>query len=369
MRHSFHLLTVVVLLSLMVALVGVGCAPAAPAPTATPAKAPVAAATPTKPPAAAPTPAPTPTKKLVFAMVTDQSGLGDQGFNDLAYAGLKMAEKEFGSQTKVVESREQAQYVPNLTGLAQQKVDLIVGVGFLLVDSMKEVAPQFKNSHFALVDAEVDAPNVASLLFKEQEGAFLGGAVAGLLTKSNKIGFVGGMEIPPVVRFQAGFQAGIKTTNPNAEVLIGYVGSFADPAKGKEMALSQFAKGADIIFEVAGGGGVGVFSAAKEKGKGFWVIAVDRDKSNLAPDNHLTAVVKRVDSAVADACKGVATGTFKGGVHQFGLKDGGMGLAESKYIPADVMQKVAKLKEMVIGGQVVPPKNLDELKTFTPPKL
>lgn len=323
------------------------------------------------PPTEAPAPPEAPAEKMVFTMVTDQTGLGDQGFNDITWSGLQRAAADFNGEAKVVESTEQAQYVPNLTSLAQKDVDLIVGVGFLLVDAMQEVASANPDDRFALVDAAVEAPNVRGLLFREQEGSFLGGIIAGLTTRTNKIGVVGGMEIPPVIRWIAGFQAGVKTANPDAEVLVTYAGSFGDPAKGKEIALAQYDQGADVIFEVAGGTGIGAFQAAAERGPSVRVFGTDRCKFDLAPDNALPDVIKRVDVAVYTAAQAVSQGTFSGGAVTLGLKEGGMGLCEKTYtkLPPDVQAMVEKAKEMIIAGTLVPPTTNEEFEQFTPPDL
>ncbi len=369
----------VIALILMVGAI-MACAPAA-APTSAPAPTSASATSapaPTSAPAtsAGATTAPAPTaatsgKKLTFAMVTDQNGLGDQGFNDISWAGLQKAAKDFNGEAKVVESTEQAQYVPNLTSLAKANTDLTVGVGFLLVDAMQQVASANPNAKFALVDATVDAPNVLGLVFREQEGSFLGGVVAGLTTKSNTIGVIGGLEIPPVIRWISGFQAGVKTVNPNAKVLVSYVGSFGDPAKGKEIAISEMNQGADVLFEVGGGSGIGVWQAAKEKGSGVWVFGTDRCKYSLAPDNALPDVVKRVDVAVYDAAQAVAEGTFKGGPSSLGLKENGMGLCDETYnkLPDTIKAQVEKAKNMIVAGTLVPPSTKDELDKFIPPSL
>lgn len=320
---------------------------------------------PTTPPAE-PTAAPV---KMTFAMVTDQAGLGDQGFNDAAWEGMQKLKTDFGADVKVVESREQSQYVPNFSTLAEQKVDYIVGIGFLLTDAVKEVAPQFPDSHFAIVDSVVDEPNVASLVFKEHEGSFLVGAIAGMYTKTNKVGFVGGIESDLLKKFESGYRAGVKTTNPNAEVLVSYTGTFADPAKGKEMANAQYDQKADVIYEVAGLSGTGVIAAAKDRN--LYAISVDRDKNYLAPENVISGMIKRVDTAVFEAGKMVADGNFKGGVYEYGVKEGGIDIAPStaKMIPADMLKVATDLKQMIIDGKVSPPKTLDELKAFTPPTV
>ncbi len=367
MSRTRSLLIVLVVLATVVA----GCAPAA-APTK---EAPTAAPAPTK---AAPTAAPAPTKaaptavpakKLTFAMVTDQSGLGDQAFNDATWSGFQALKKDYGVNIKVVESSEQAQYVPNLSTLAEQHADLIVGVGFLMKDAMNEVAPQYPNTHFGLVDACVDQPNVACIQFKENEGAFLMGAIAAYMSKTRKVGFVGGMETEVVKRFEAGYRAGVMTVDPKVKVLVSYAGAFNDPAKGKELALAQYHQGADVIFQVAGFTGTGVIDAAKETNK--MVIGVDRDQNYLAPHNVISSMVKGLGKGVYNVGKLVIEGKFKGGPYRYGLAEGGVDIAPStsKNVPPDILAKVKKIKQMIIDGKIKPPATLDELKTFTPPKL
>ncbi len=308
-------------------------------------------------------------KVKTFAMVTDQNGLGDQGFNDTTWAGLQKAEKDFSGKAKVVESREQSQYVPNLTSLAETKTDLIVGVGYLLTDAVKEVAAKYPNLNFALVDSVVPLDNVANLVFKEQDGSFLVGAVAGLMTKSNKVGFVGGMEGDLIKKFEVGYRAGVKTANPNCEVLISYVGSFGDPAAGEEMANAQYDKGADIIYQAAGGSGLGVIHAAKKRNQK--VIGVDTDQYSLAPDNVITSMMKRVDVAVYETAKAVSEGKFKGGVITRGIAEGGIDISPSseKTLPKDVLDKVNALKERVKKGKFTVPSTEDEFTAFTPPSM
>ncbi|QGP93121.1 Membrane lipoprotein TmpC [Neomoorella glycerini] len=310
-------------------------------------------------------------KKLRFVMVTDQAGVGDEGFNDMAWAGLKRAEKELGAEIKVIESSEMTQYTTNLAAGAEQGYNMVVAVGFLLVDALKEVAPRYPNTKFVIIDGVVEGPNVASVVFKENEGAYLAGALAGLTTKTNKLGYVGGMEAPPTIRFESGWLAGIKTTNPKAETSVAYVGSFNDPGKAKETALAQYNQGVDIIFEVAGLGGLGVIEAAKNSKEGNLYVAVDRDKSKIGGGRQLTAVLKRIDNAVFEIAQKVKDGTFKGGIYELGLKEGGMGLPETTKEKAtpEAMAVVEKLKKMILDGQLQVPKSREEVKTFTPPSL
>jgi basic membrane protein A len=308
-------------------------------------------------------------QKLVVAMVTNQSGLGDQSFNDTTWAGIQKAEKELGIEKKISEAREQAQYVPNLTAFAEQKCDLVVGVGFMIQDALKEAAALYPNTHFALVDGQVDAPNVACLLFKEEEASFLVGAIAGLTTKTGAVGFVGGMSDPITNKMEVGYKAGVMTTNPGAKVLVAYAGSFADPAKGEEMATPEFQQGADIVFHAAGGTGLGVINAAKKLGK--YAIGADIDQNYLAPENVLTSAMKRVDMAVYNAIKMLKDGTFKGGKYRYGIKEGGIGYAPTtaKMVPVSTIQAADKLQGMIVDGRIVVPTTYDELAKFTPPKL
>ncbi|MBI9103835.1 MAG: BMP family ABC transporter substrate-binding protein [Spirochaetales bacterium] len=307
-------------------------------------------------------------EKLIMAMVTNQSGLGDQSFNDAAWEGLGQAESELGIERKVLESREQAQYVPNLSTLAEQNASLIVGVGFMIKDAVAETADMFPDSNFAMIDGFVDLPNVASISFKENEGAFLIGAIAAKVSKTGTIGFVGGMSTPVTNRFEAGYRAGALTANPNIEILISYAGTFADAAKGEEMANPQYDQGADVIFQVAGQTGLGVINAAKKKGK--FVVGVDRDQNYLAPENVLSSMIKRVDIAVFNVCKLVNDGAFKGGPYSYGIREGAVDYATSGgLIPSDVIDYAESLKKKILSGDIVPPGTYDELDAFTPPSM
>jgi len=308
------------------------------------------------------------TKKMVMAMVTNQSGLGDQSFNDAAWEGLAQAVAKYGIERKVLESREQAQYVPNLSTLAEQKASLIIGVGFMIKDAVAEAAKMFPKSNFVLVDGATNLPNVADISFKENEGAFLVGVIAAKVSKTGTIGFVGGVSTPVTNRMESGYKAGALTVNPNIKVLTSYAGSFADPAKGGEMAIPQYDQGADVIFQVAGQTGLGVINAAKKKGK--FVIGIDRDQNYLAPANVLTSMVKRVDTAVLNACGMVVAGNFKGGAYFYGLKEGAVDFATTgNLIPPDVLAFTNMVKAKVMSGEIKAPATYAELAAFTPPKL
>ncbi len=315
--------------------------------------------------AAAPAPV---AEKLVMAMVTNQSGLGDQSFNDAAWEGLGQAEIKYGIERKVLESREQAQYVPNLSTLAEQGASLVVGVGFMIKDAVAEAAEMYPDTYFGMVDGSVDQPNVASIHFRENEGAFLVGAIAAKVSKTGTIGFVGGMSTPVTNRFEAGYRAGAMTANPDIEVLISYAGTFADAAKGEEMANPQYDQGADVIFQVAGQTGLGVINAAKKKG--LYVIGVDRDQNYLAPENVLSSMIKRVDIAVLNAVGMVVDGTFKGGDYFYGIKEGAIDFATSgDLIPADVIEYANMLKGKIVAGDITAPATYEELEKFSPPTM
>ncbi|MCU1377398.1 MAG: family transporter substrate-binding protein [Acidimicrobiales bacterium] len=302
-------------------------------------------------------------KDYQWVMVTDQAGLGDQGFNDLAYAGITKSAKDLGGTGKALESSEQAQYVPNLQQAVDDGASLVVGVGFLITDAIVEVAQASPNAHFLSIDnvaADKDGtplPNVASVTFKENEGAYLAGVIAGLTTKTNKIGFAGGLEIPPVVRFLKGFQAGLKSVNPKATVNVAYVGGFGDAAKTKELAAGYYDDGADIVFEVAGAGGLGAYEEAKARGAGHWVIGTDTCKDALAPDNFLTSATKDVSGAVEREAKAVADGSFKGGVHNLGLAEDSVGVCQKTFgsLPKTIQDAVTKATADIKSGAITVP--------------
>jgi basic membrane protein A len=304
--------------------------------------------------------------QIVVTMVTDTAGLGDQNFNDLAKRGLDQAAADFGIDPRVIESRDPSTYVPNLTAAAEQG-DLTVGVGFLLTEAMDAVAPQFPDDYFLLIDAVSAAENVASVTFRENEGAFLAGVVAGLTTKTNKVGVVGGVEIPPVVRYAVGFEAGVMSVNPEAEVVVSYADTFDDPALGKELTLAQYNQGADIAFPVAGRTGIGSFEAAKEKGAGFWVIAADTDQSQLGAEFQLAVATKGVDTAVITVSEQVVNGEFQGGPQSLGLAEDGVGLATpGNHVAADVLAVADQYRQAIIAGQITVPADEDELAAFQP---
>jgi len=291
-------------------------------------------------------------------LVTDIGGLNDRGFNHLAYVGLQHAQSALGVHGRVVQSKSPAEYVPNLSALARQGYDLIIGVGFTQIEAMKAVAKTFPKSHFAIVDVsnadEGSAKNVEGLLFKEQEVGYLAGYAAGLAAKAkgaNAVSSVGGQKQPPVDRYIAGYQAGAKAAVPGIKTLNSYSQDFANQAKCKEIALNQIAAGSTVVFQVAGGCGLGALDAAKSKG--VWGIGVDADQAFLGP-HILTSALKGVDRAVFLSIKDAQSGNFKGGQDAiYGLDQKGVGLGKfSPNAPAGIEAKVKKIQQDITSGKI-----------------
>ncbi len=307
-------------------------------------------------------------QNAVVGMITDTGGLGDQSFNDSAWAGMTRAEEEFGISKKVLESETADDYFPNLVSFAEEDADLVVGVGFLFNEAMIQAAEKFPEQKFAIVDSVVEADNVASITFAENEGSFLVGVIAGMQTETNKVGFIGGMKFPLIEKFEYGFRAGVKAVNPEAEVFVNYADSFEDAAKGKEIALVQHQKGADVIYHAAGGVGVGLIQAAEEEG--FWAIGVDQDQSALSPSNVLCSMIKRVDNAVFQTIEAVQNDTFEGGVSLFDLKANGVGYSDDAGNLSDELKAAAdKYADAVKDGTIKVPATMDEFEAFEAPAL
>ncbi|MFE6078065.1 BMP family protein [Paenibacillus sp. NPDC057886] len=295
---------------------------------------------------------------LKIGMVTDVGGVNDKSFNQSAWEALQATETETGVAVKYLQSKSDEEYIPNLNEFVKNGYDLTWGIGFQLADAIKTVAEQNPDSKLAIIDSVVDAPNVKSVTFAEDEGSFLVGVVAGLTTKSNKIGFVGGMESPLIKKFEVGFREGVKAVNPDAEFIPNYTGAFDKPDLGKAAAATLYNKGVDIIFHASGATGNGVFKEAiarKEQGQDVWVIGVDKDQSlEFGDDVTLTSMIKKVDEAVKRVNAEVIDGTFKGGAENLTLKENGVGIADTstKNVSADVLAKVDEYKEKIINGEI-----------------
>ena len=297
---------------------------------------------------------------LRIGLAPDEGGIGDKSFNDSANKGIEDIKKEYNVKTQVLQSATSSVYEQNLKELADGN-DLTFAVGFKMEDALKKISTAKPDKKFSIIDAVVDNDNVISILFKENEGAFLMGVIAGSMTKTNKVGFVGGADNSEVIeRFEAGYIAGVKAVNPKAaEGLIAeggskhgkysrFVGSFGDPAKGSEFANQLYNEGVDVIFHAAGGTGVGVINKAaelREQGKDVWVIGVDDDQAVTMPhakDAILSSCIKRADIATADIARKFLEGSFDGGsTVVYGIAENGIGIADTKdNLPDDIIKKV-----------------------------
>ncbi|HUJ25139.1 MAG TPA: BMP family ABC transporter substrate-binding protein [Myxococcales bacterium] len=328
-----------------------------------------------------------------IGLALDVGGRGDQSFNDGALrgleqmaAGLKYTARGYEPLNAtpdglphlpipaplVLSGKAQEDYEPNLQLLVDQGSELVIAVGFMMEPAIRKVARDNPNARFLLIDSPVldDAgkpttlPNVRALVFKENEGSFLAGVLAGVLTKTQKLGFVGGMQLPLIRKFEAGFRAGVRQVNPAAQVLVAYTGTFDDEKKGVEVGQDIYGRGCDIVFHAAGLDGLGVIKAAQQAGR--LVIGVDSDQAHVAPKNVLTSMVKRVDLAVYTTVKDVLDGKFSGGDVVLGLKDDGVGLAPvGEMVPQAEREKalaeVARLRAEIVAGKLKVPATLDEL--------
>lgn len=293
-------------------------------------------------------------------LVTDVGGINDHSFNQLAYQGLEKAKKDLGVTTNFIQSKQQTDYVTNLTQFAQQKYNMIIAVGFLMKDAVEQVSKQFPDSKFMIIDSDItDRPNVASASFKTEQCGYLVGVMAGLMEKEktpklnsqNVVGVVGGMQIPPVDSYIAGFQQGVKVVNPDTKVLVSYTGNFNDPASGKQMALTQISQGADIVFGDAGQTGDGVINAAKEKN--IYAIGVDADQNYMAPETVMTSALKRVDVSTYDIIKNTLDNKFKSGMVYFDLSNDGIGFGKPiSDVPQSIIDKVNEYANQIKDGKI-----------------
>lgn len=295
------------------------------------------------------------------ALVLDKGGKDDKSFNEASFSGATLAQKEFGIELKTVETADDNAFEPTLRAFARKKFDLILAIGFAQAEAVKKVAADFPEQKFAIIDAQVDSPNVRSLLFEEHEGSYLVGAIAALKSKTGKIGFVGGMDIPLIRRFQLAYEAGAKAVRPSTRVESSYVGvtgsAWKNPPKGKELALTQYNGGVDVIFAAAGASGLGVFDASEEKKK--FAIGVDSNQNWIKPGLILTSMLKRVDLAVHAACKDVVAGKFSGGTQRFGLANEGVDFAIDEHnralLTPEILSQVRALKKKIIARQIQVP--------------
>ena len=296
--------------------------------------------------------------KLRVGIVFDIGGKDDKSFNAAAWEGVKRAKDELGIFLRDVEPGDPTSIEPSMRAFAERGYDLIVGVGFAQAPIMDDVAHDYPNIKFAIIDGVIDLPNVASLIFKEHEGSFLVGMIAARTSKTGKIGFVGGMDIPLIHKFETGYAEGARYADPKVEVFENYVGvtdaAWNNPGKGKELAKAQIERGADVIFQAAGNSGLGVFDAAEDMRK--LAIGVDSNQNWVKPGFILTSMIKRVDVSVFNSVKDLAEGRFKGGIHEFGMDNDGIGYALDDYnrnlIPQPVIDEVERAKQDIIAGRI-----------------
>jgi basic membrane protein A and related proteins len=316
--------------------------------------------------------------KIHVGIVFDIGGKDDRSFNAAAWAGVKCAESGTLPDGKTscgkpaldiilrdVEPGNPTSIEPAMRAFAERGYDLIIGVGFAQAPIMEVVARDYPNMHFAIVDGVSELPNVASLVFKEHEGSYLVGMIAAKTSKTGTLGFLGGMDIGLIHRFEKGYEEGARAVNPNIKVVQNYVGvtdgAWNNPGKGKEIALAQIGKGADVIFTAAGNSGLGAFDAVEQAGKQngratHFVIGVDSNQNMVKPGFVLTSMVKHVDNAVYDIIKDVVDKKFKGGFHVFGLESDGVGYAMDQYnkdlVSPEAIKEAEEAKKKIIAGQI-----------------
>ncbi|MCM3127431.1 BMP family protein [Paenibacillus provencensis] len=296
-----------------------------------------------------------------IGMVTDVGGVNDKSFNQSAWEALEAVNAETGAEVKYLQSKSDADYNTNLNTFVKDEYSLTWGIGFQLAEAIKTVAEQNPEAKLAIIDSEVDAPNVKSVMFAEDQGSFLVGVIAGKMTKTNKVGFVGGMDSPLIKKFEIGFREGVKAVNPDAEFIPNYTGAFDKPDLGKTAAATMYNEGVDIIFHASGATGTGVFNEAKSRkdsGQDVWVIGVDKDQSlEFGDEITLTSMIKKVDEAVKKVSLDVVNGTFEPGLEVLDLAANGVGVAETSTanVPADVLELVEEYKEKIISGEITIP--------------
>ncbi len=297
-------------------------------------------------------------RKVHVGIVFDSGGKDDRSFNAAAWRGVRRAAKDFPIVLRDAEPGDPASLEPAMRAFAEVGYDLVIGIGFAQTPIVESVAKDYPKVNFAIVDGVSDLPNVASLVFKEHEGSYLVGMIAAHTTKTGVLGFVGGMDVPLIHKFEVGYEEGARAVNPKIEVIQNYVGvteaAWNNPGKGKELAVDQIGQVADVIFAAAGNSGLGVFDAAEQYDK--YVIGVDSNQNWVKPGHVLTSMVKRVDNAVYQIVGDLVNHRFKGGIHVYGLENDGVGFAMDQFnarlIPPDVVRQVDAAREKIIRGQI-----------------
>lgn len=306
-------------------------------------------------------------KKIRIGIVFDKGGKDDRSFNAAAWRGLQDAILRLGVDGKSVEAMDDNAYEPALRTFARKKFDLIIGVGFAQAEPIARVAAEFPGRRFAIVDGVARKPNIRSLVFGDHEGAFLAGVAARMKSKSGVVGFIGGMDVPLIRRFAMGYEAGVRHISPRGAVAINFVGITADswnnPPKAKELAFAQFGAGVDVIYTAAGGSNAGVFDAVAEKLNKF-AIGTDSNQNALRPGFILTSILKKIDIAVFDTIAMVQSGTFSGGIAEFGISNGGIDYALDRYnqdiLDPTIVATLETLKQQIASGDIKVPDYYEE---------
>jgi len=296
-------------------------------------------------------------EKLKVGLVLSVGGLGDKSFNDLAYKGMKDAEEELGIEFKYVEPASVSEYEGFLSEFAENNYDLTIGIGFQMADSMKKVTGDYPESKFMLVDMPVEASNAIGAIFDTEEGSFLVGALAAMMTESNKLGFIGGMDVPTIREFGKGFFAGAKYINPEVETFQAFIGGnnpFNDPTKGKEVALSMNDNGIDVIYHAAAGSGNGLFEAIRERN--FYAIGVDSNQDYLEEGLVLTSMLKRLDIAIVSVIEDLQVGKFESGTRMFNVENNGVGITDLEYtkeiIGEEKLANLEKVRKAIVSKEI-----------------
>jgi basic membrane protein A and related proteins len=292
------------------------------------------------------------------AVVYDAGGKFDKSFNEAAYNGIERFKKETGVAYTDFEISNDTQREQAFRRMAQKGSDPIIAIGFGHGSALEKVAKEFPKIRFAIIDSVVELPNVQSVVFKDQEGSFLAGMIASLASKSGKVGFIGGMDVPLIRRFQCGYEQGAKYGNPKVEVLSNMTGTtpsaWSDPTRGGELAKNQFSRGVDVIFAAAGGTGIGVYQTAKDQGK--LAIGVDSNQNHLQPGTMLTSMLKRVDVAVFNLAMAAKNNQWKAGTTVLGVKEQGVALAmdtnNAKLVSEDMKKKLAAAEADIVSGKI-----------------
>ena len=304
---------------------------------------------------------------ISVGIVLGAGSINDQSFNQSTWEGLQKAKADFGIEIKYLESKQESDYIQNIETLMDEDTDLIIGVGYQLKDSIEESAKNYPEQKFAILDETYDTiqENVIPVVFKEEESAYLVGVMAAKMSKTNKVGFIGGLPAPSVVRHQYGYKYGVTNTNKDTQILEQYVNSFTDQAKVKSIAKQMQSSNADIILAAAGDSGTGAIEAAKEANK--YAIGVDRDQSDLAPKNVLTSALKKVNVGVYDTVKEFIEGKLKGGQEKvYGLKEDGVGIPETtkNLVPQEIIDYVNSMIEKIKNDEIKVPVNEEEYKSM-----